>query len=263
MRLMISVISAAEAEEALRGGADILDIKNPAEGSLGAQPPGLIREISSRFSGRAEISAAIGDMPNLPGTAALAAFGAAACGAAYVKVGLRGTPSEADAVKLLREVREAVRGFPASVIAAAYADYRRARTLNPECLPRVAAEACVRGCLLDTAVKDGHTLFDFIYPRTLRLLAEQAHAAGLWFAMAGALRESDLPLARDLGADVVGLRTAACKDGRREGPLEAVRVQSLCRILREAAVHQSVDRVHNGGEAEPTSIPKLKHRPAF
>jgi (5-formylfuran-3-yl)methyl phosphate synthase len=39
MRLMISVVSAAEARKALLGGAEILDIKNPAEGSLGAQPP--------------------------------------------------------------------------------------------------------------------------------------------------------------------------------------------------------------------------------
>ena len=38
MRLMISVVSAAEAREALAGGAEILDIKNPGEGSLGATP---------------------------------------------------------------------------------------------------------------------------------------------------------------------------------------------------------------------------------
>ena len=34
MRLMISVVSVAEAYEALTGGAEILDVKNPAEGSL-------------------------------------------------------------------------------------------------------------------------------------------------------------------------------------------------------------------------------------
>jgi (5-formylfuran-3-yl)methyl phosphate synthase len=231
MRLMISVVSIAEARKALRGGAEILDIKNPAEGSLGAQPPGLIKEISNLFSTEAEISAALGDMPHLPGTAALAALGAAACGAGYVKVGLHGSRNEAEAALLLREVQKAVLEFNTSVIAAVYADYRRAGTLNPECLPRIAAEAGVYGCLLDTAIKDGRTLFDFLDAEALRFLAEQAHAAGLSFGLAGALREQDLPLARDLGADVVGLRTAACRNNQRNGPLEAARVQKLHKII--------------------------------
>jgi uncharacterized protein (UPF0264 family) len=230
MRLMISVVSAAEAREAMMGGAEILDVKNPMEGSLGAQPPRVIREIKNLSSGRVEVSAAIGDMPNLPGTAALAALGAAACGADYVKVGLHGPRSEAEALILLREVRQAVREFTTSVIAAGYADFQRAGALDPACLPRLAAAAGVKGCLLDTAIKDGRTLFDFLSPQALRLLAEQAHASGLLFGLAGALREQDLPLVRDLGADVVGLRTAACRDNQRSGPLEAARVRQLCQV---------------------------------
>jgi uncharacterized protein (UPF0264 family) len=227
MRLMISVLSAAEAWEAVLGGAQILDVKNPAEGSLGAQFPHIIREIKNLFAGSVKISAAIGDMPNLPGTAALAALGAATCGADYVKVGLHGLRGEAEAETLLREVQRAVQDFQTSVIAACYADFQRAGTLNPECLPRVAAAAGVKGCLVDTAVKDGLGLFDFIHPHKLSLLVEQAHAAGLLVGLAGALREEDLPRVRDLGADVVGLRTAVCRDNQRSGPLEAARVQRL------------------------------------
>ncbi len=224
---MISVVSAVEAREALVGGAEILDVKNPLEGSLGAQSPRVIREIKNLSSGSVEISAAIGDMPNMPGTAALAALGAAACGADYVKVGLHGPHSEEEAATLLREVRLSVREFPASIIAAGYADFKRAGTLDPACLPRLSASSGIKGCLLDTAIKDGRTLFDFLNPEALRLLAEQAHAAGLLFGLAGALREQDLPMARDLGADVVGLRTAACRDNQRSGPLEAARVRKL------------------------------------
>jgi uncharacterized protein (UPF0264 family) len=235
MRLMISVVSVEEARQALQGGAEILDIKNPAEGSLGAQSPGLIREISKLFSTEAEISVALGDMPNLPGTAALAALGAATCGANYVKVGLHGAPGEAEAIALLREVKRAVLEFRTMVIAALYGDCLRAGTLNPECLPHIAAEAGVHGCLLDTAIKDGHTLFDFLSPPALRLLAQQAHSSGLIFGLAGALREQDLSLAKDMGADVVGLRTAACRNNQRNGPLEAMRVKKLCeRIANES-----------------------------
>jgi (5-formylfuran-3-yl)methyl phosphate synthase len=231
MRLMISVVSPAEARDALSGGAEILDIKNPAQGSLGAQSPAVIRDIKDLTPANIEISAAIGDMPNLPGTAALAAFGAATCGADYVKVGLRGPRNETDALLLLREVQKSVCDFRTSVIAAAYADFDRAGTLDPSRLPDIAARAGVRGCLIDTAVKDGHTLFDFLNPQALRAMIGWAHAAGLLFGIAGALREEDLSLARELGADVVGLRTAACRNNRRNGPLDAEKVRQLHRIL--------------------------------
>ncbi len=232
---MISVVSAAEAREALEGGAEILDVKNPAEGSLGAQSPKVIREIKHLTSGRAAISAAIGDMPNLPGTAALAALGAAACGADYVKVGLHGPRSEAEAVTLLCAAKEAVRDFSTSIIAVLYADFQRAGTLDPECLPRAAASAGIRGCLLDTAIKDGRTLFDFLDAPALHLLAQQSHAVGLLFGLAGALREQDLTLVWDIGADVVGLRTAACRNHLRCGPLETVRVRRLSQLAAQPA----------------------------
>ena len=40
VRLLVSVIDAAEARLAVAGGVDIVDVKNPAEGSLGAPAPG-------------------------------------------------------------------------------------------------------------------------------------------------------------------------------------------------------------------------------
>ena len=231
MRLMISVVSAAEALEAKAGGAEILDVKNPAEGSLGAQPPSIIRDIKKITAGGTKLSAALGDLPNLPGTASLAALGAATCGADYLKVGLHGPRTESDAVALLREVRQAVLEYKTFVIAAAYADFRRAGTLNPLSLPAVAASAGVYGCLLDTAIKDGQCLFSFMDPPTLRVLVEQAHEAGLIIGLAGALREEDLLLVKCLGADIVGLRSAVCRNHQRNEPLEAALVRQLRQIL--------------------------------
>jgi (5-formylfuran-3-yl)methyl phosphate synthase len=227
MQLMISVVSAQEAQDAILGGAGILDVKNPAEGSLGAQPPQIIREIRKLSPNGINVSAAIGDMPHLPGTAALAALGAAVCGADYIKVGLHGSRTRSEALTLLQEVRQAVREYPVTVVAAGYADFRRAGALDPVCLPHVAASAGAGGVLIDTAVKDGLTLFDFIDAHSLRSLAEQTHAAGLLFGLAGALSELDLPLAQELGADVVGLRTAVCRNNQRGGPIDPDRVRVL------------------------------------
>src|SRR5690606_38388567 len=129
--------------EAAAGGADILDVKNPNEGSLGAQPPWVIREIRAAVPA-AQISVALGDLPNLPGTAALAAYAAAACGANYVKAGLLGPQTPAEAVCLLQEILRAVRDFPGvRVIAAGYADAHQVGALAPHLLPEIAHQAGV------------------------------------------------------------------------------------------------------------------------
>ena len=227
MKLLVSVVDAGEARAAAAAGADIVDVKNPAEGSLGAPSPSVIADIRAAVPAALPVSAAIGDMPNLPGTAALAALGAAYSGAAFVKVGLWGASTEADAIALLRTVREAAPD--AVVVAGAYADARRVPhpPLAPELLPRVARAAGVDACLLDTAVKDGRGLLDWLSPERLTALVDEAHELGLEVALAGALRAEDMPVVHATGADIAGVRSAACGDGRRSGPLEAARVRAL------------------------------------
>ena len=110
MRLLVSVTNANEARVAVEGGVDIVDVKNPAEGSLGAPRPGVIERVREVVPPERPVSAAIGDLPNLPGTAALAALGAARSGAAYVKVGLWGTSTTDEAAAVLRAVRDALDG---------------------------------------------------------------------------------------------------------------------------------------------------------
>jgi len=230
MRLLVSVVDAGEARDAATAGADIVDVKNPAEGSLGAPSPAGIEAVRATVPAALPVSAAIGDMPNLPGTAALAALGAARSGAAFVKVGLWGVANEAEAVALLRAVREAIAGVPgAEVVAGAYADARRVAPapLAPELLPRVARAAGVKVCLLDTAIKDGRGLLDWLSPDELTSFVDDARAGGLEVALAGALRAEDLPVVHATGADIAGVRSAACGDGRRSGPLEAARVRAL------------------------------------
>jgi len=230
MKLLVSVVDDGEARAAASAGADIVDVKNPVEGSLGAATPAVIASVRAAVPAELPVSAAIGDMPNLPGTAALAALGAARSGAKFVKVGLWGVTTEGDAVDLLCAVRDAVANVPdAVVVAAAYADARRVAhaPLAPELLPRVAGAAGVGACLLDTAVKDGRGLLEWLSADALGSLVADAHAADLQVALAGALRAEDVAVVRDAGADIAGVRSAACRDGRRSGRLDAERVRAL------------------------------------
>ena len=107
LRLLVSVVAPDEVAAAIAGGADIVDVKNPAEGSLGAPSPALLRAVRAQVTLPVQVSVALGDAPHLPGTLALAAAGAAACGADYLKVGLFGSSSPEQALELLTAVRRA------------------------------------------------------------------------------------------------------------------------------------------------------------
>ena len=211
MRLLVSVISAVEARRALAGGADVVDVKDPREGALGAPSPLVLSEVVRVVGGAAPISAALGDLPDLPHTAALAARGAVECGATYVKVGLRGVRSLDRAAAVMGAVLDAV-GDQVAVIAVAYAD---ARALDPPALdaallPDVVERTGIAGALVDTFVKDGRGLYAWLSEPAVAELVAHTRAAGGTFGIAGQLRLDDL---RRVDADVVGVRSAVCRGG--------------------------------------------------
>ena len=90
-----------EAFEAIAGGADIIDVKNPQEGSLGANFPWVIKRIREITPKNIQVSCTLGEVPNLPGSISLAALGAASLGVDYIKVGLYGFKTAQEAVCLL------------------------------------------------------------------------------------------------------------------------------------------------------------------
>jgi len=240
MKLLVSVVDDAEARLAVAGGVDVVDVKNPAEGSLGAPVPAVIERVSRVLPARLPLSVAIGDLPSLPGTAALAALGAARSGAAYVKIGLWGSSTTEQAVAVLRAAREAVEGA-AAVVAVTYADAARvpSRPLPPRQLVGAARRAGVAGCLIDTSVKDGRGLRSWLTPGELAEIVAEAHDAGLEIGLAGELHAEDLPAIRASGADIAGVRSAACRDGRRTAPLDPERIARLRAVCAEEAAPAS------------------------
>jgi uncharacterized protein (UPF0264 family) len=227
-RLLVSVVRAGEVEAALEGGADLVDLKNPVEGALGAPEPELLRAVRACLPRPLPLSVALGDAPHLPGTLALAAAGAAAAGADYVKVGLLGSTRADQAVALLRAIVSAARAASAAtrVVGVAYADAATAGGLPAALLPRAAADAGAQGVMLDTFRKDGRSTFDVLGTPAVALFVETARGLRLETALAGSLRLEDVGLAVELGADVVGVRGAACVGGR-DGRVEAGRVRAL------------------------------------
>ncbi len=232
MQLLISVTSADEIKAALQGGAGIIDVKNPAEGALGAAPAATLIELHRRLPPDRLSSAALGESDSAPGALALAGYGAASLGVRYVKLGLR-TADPAEAVALLQTVRASIKlANPAcGLIAVGYADATRINALSWQLLPALAHEAGIEGGMIDTALKDGPRLFDYCTEADLRQWLADCRQFGLLCALAGSLEAVDLPAIVRLQPDVVGFRRAACRGDRVNGRVEADRVAALRRAL--------------------------------
>src|SRR6266487_4188117 len=195
MRLLVSVRGPVEARAAVAGGADVVDAKDPARGALGAVRADRLAAIRRAVGAARPVSAALGDARD---DATVAAAAAAARGVAFVKLGFGGVTSASQAQRLARAARRGA--ATTAVVLVAYADWRRATSLAPDRLLAVAMET---------------------------------GAAGLFAALAGSLTGRDFATARALGAELVGVRGAACIGGRR-GRVSQARVAALQRLVRAA-----------------------------
>ena len=228
MRLLVSVSSAAEASAALAGGADVIDAKDPLAGALGAVSPEVLREIYAAVAGTRPVTAALGDALR-EGAVEADSCAFAAAGARFVKIGFAGIDSASRVAALIAAaVRGAAMGSDgaASVVAVGYADADRVGSIRPESLVSVATRAGARGLLLDTADKSGPGLRGLMTPDRLASWVAAAHDAGVFVALAGKLIADDLAFVQDAGADIAGVRGAACEGGRT-GRISANRVMLL------------------------------------
>ena len=215
-RMLASVRGPDEAEIALAGGADIIDLKDPSRGALGAVEESAVRSTVERIAGRRTVSAVIGDLP-LGGRAVDAAEAMAATGVDFVKLGIFPAEDTERAVRALAPLARRVR-----LVAVLPAD------LSPDLdLVPALAEAGFAGAMLDTARKDGRRLLDHVPIPELRRFVASCRAAGLLCGLAGALEPPDIPRLLLLAPDLLGFRGALCAAGRpegRAGPIDPSRV---------------------------------------
>ena len=238
VKVLVSPTCLEEARLLVELGVDIIDVKNPVEGSLGAQPPWVIREIAAYANSHAvPVSATLGDLPYKPGTAALAAFGLAQLGVQYVKAGLHGATMHGQAVDMLHSVQRAVRMADETIalVAAGYADYRQFGGLTPRDLVRAASETRCAVVMLDTADKQGGSLFNVMDANELESFVASARAAGLTVALAGSIGREHVARLRRLGPDIIGVRGALCARRDRTTRIDPRAAREFIDAVREPA----------------------------
>jgi len=227
MKLLVSPINVEEAEISRLGGADIIDVKNPKEGSLGANFPWMIKAVK-KAAGTVPVSATIGDLNYKPGTASLAALGAAAAGAEYIKVGLYDIQTEEQAMDMLVNIVRSVKDYDKNkkVVAAGYSDFRRINSISPLELPSIGAEAGVDVVMMDTGIKDGRSTFEFMTEQELSGFVESAKSRGLETALAGTIKFKDIPALKRISPDIIGVRGCVC-GGNRNSAIKRELVKKL------------------------------------
>lgn len=225
MQLLVSVRSRDEALDALHGGADLIDAKEPAVGALGAVSLSTFASIAECVGNDVPVTAALGDADDERSLEDLArAFGQA--GAAFVKVGFAGIDSQDRVCSMLAAAQRGVTATGATVVAVAYADHDRVAAPSPDVIVASAAAVGAQGVLLDTATKDSVGLLQRFDERGLGVWVRRVHAGGMFAALAGQLRAVDLAVVRSVGANIAGVRGAAC-DHDRTGRINAAKVRVL------------------------------------
>lgn len=222
--LLASVTSCAEAAIVLDGGADLVDLKDPARGALGALDPPLVRAVVRQVAGRVPVSATVGDLAAMqPRQLAEAAARMAGTGVDYVKVGVFPAVTGAACIDALAPL--AAGGT--RLIAVFFADLGFAPDLPQRC-----AAAGFAGVMVDTAEKASGSLRSCCSDRELGRFVAAAHADGLLAGLAGSLAIADIaPLLR-LAPDYLGFRGALCSGGKRTAELDAAAFARVRAALR-------------------------------
>jgi (5-formylfuran-3-yl)methyl phosphate synthase len=238
---LASVTGPEEAQIALASGADIIDLKNPANGALGAVTLDVVQATISTIAGRRPVSAVAGDLPMEPATIVGAVEALAATGVDYVKVGLFPDARREACVRALAPAARETK-----LVGVMFADHGADVALVP-----TMAAAGFAGAMLDTAHKSAGRLLDALDITALREFVARCRTHDLSAGLAGSLELPDIPRLLLLEPDVLGFRRALAADQDRVGRIDADAVDMVRGLIpldpRSAA------------QADPT-LPKIDYR---
>jgi uncharacterized protein (UPF0264 family) len=213
-KLLVSIRSLAEANIAWQVGVDLLDIKEPDNGSLGAASIETIRQIAAAAPRDAAISVALGELIDEPISLATQL----PVGVAYAKVGLAHCAQDANWPARWRRCLDSLPQY-VQPVAVVYAD----ASAHAPPSQQIVAVAAQRGCaavLVDTFDKSAGTLLDCWTIQELEKFVAEVHAQGMMCVLAGSISTASLPFLWSLEPDYLAIRGAVCNTART-GTLDA------------------------------------------
>ncbi len=211
---------------ALSGGADLIDLKAPRQGALGALPIARVRQVVEVVAGEVPVSTTVGDGSLASRQVQAAVRKRARVGVDFIKIAL---PSGSECEPCLQALAR-LAGEGISLVAVLLAD------ADPdwELIIGRIAEAGGVGVMLDTANKEAGGLPQLLTERELLGFLRTARTYGLFAGLAGSLSAKDAAPLAALGPDYLGFRGALCRGNERTAPLEPQAVAGVRMCLSSA-----------------------------
>lgn len=236
--LLVSVRSVAEAAEIAPLAIDVIDLKEPLRGPLGACDPEVWHRSLAECEFAGEWSAALGEAG-----AAIPWASEVPPEFSFAKAGPAGIDRRARLGCFWEDLR---RRLPPAValVAVAYADWSAASTLPPEQVLEVAIRTGLGTLLIDTFGKDGRSSVEHLSFARLQRLVARAKDANCEVVLAGGATFEALATFARLGVRRVGVRGGVCQAGR-ESRLDSAAVERWAKQLAKLAQ----------GRSEPSTEP--------
>ena len=197
-----------------------IDLKEPRHGPLGRPELPLVKQFANQMTSDCSRvphwSIAGGELPDWesqsdkPFIEALRAQGTKRTDG-HIKWGLAGAEQTSNWRDKLSKIVEQTRS-PEQVILVHYADYRRVDAPDWNTVLSAAAEQQIDKILIDTAVKDGSKLTDWLEIHLLEQRIQDAKRQNFQIAIAGSILLDQLAKLSRLEPNWIGVRGAVCRN---------------------------------------------------
>jgi uncharacterized protein (UPF0264 family) len=220
--MLASVNSLKEAALVLSANADIIDLKQPALGALGALEINVVKKIVTAIDGRCPVSATIGDLSMEPQIIFNAVKAMAETGIDYIKVGLFPGGAWLETLEKLSVLTQQ----NIALIAVLFADSQFDKNQSDFAIIPALKNTGFKGIMLDTRDKKNGSLTKIMAKTDIRQFVRRVKAHQLICGLAGSLRLEDIAELMTYHPDYLGFRGALCRQHNRIAQLnEALIVQ--------------------------------------
>lgn len=221
--MLASVNSIAEAMLVLNAEVDIIDLKQPERGALGALDTDLVSEIVLAIAGRCPVSATVGDLPMQPELIFNAVQKMANTGVDYVKIGFF---PDGDWLTVVEKLAELTAQH--ALIAVLFADAQPDFAIIP-----ALKQAGFSGVMLDTMNKHNGSLTQVMTKTDIAQFVTLAKTHSLLCGLAGSLRVDDITTLMDYQVDYLGFRGALCEQHQRTAAVNQAAITQIKQAIMQ------------------------------
>lgn len=221
--MLASVNSIDEAMLVLNTVVDIIDLKQPASGALGALPTDLVTEIVDYCAGRCPVSATVGDLPMQPDLVFNAVNAMVKTGVDYIKIGFF---PDGDSLATVQKLAELTPKY--ALIAVLFADTQPDFAIIP-----VLKQAGFTGVMLDTMDKQQGSLTQVMTKTDIAEFVRLAKTQSLLCGLAGSLKLADIATLMPFQVDYLGFRGALCEQQQRTQQLNVLAIAQIKQTIAQ------------------------------